>query len=56
MVFTSRKESSKQKTVRLFWTGKYVSSNWDEGLLEKYIRPWKKMVSTSQKISFHHQE
>ena len=23
------------------------STNWDEGLLEKYMRPWKKMVSTS---------
>ena len=28
----------------------------DEGLLEKYMTPWKKMVSTSQKISFQQQE
>ena len=25
----------------------------NEGLLENYMTPWRKMVSTSQKISFH---
>ena len=56
MVFTSMKESSEQKTILFFWTEKYVSANWNEGLLEKCVREWKKMVSTSQKISFHQQE
>ena len=56
MVFTSRKESSELNTILFFWTEKCVSTNWDDGLLEKYMRQWKKMVSASQKISFHQQE
>ena len=56
MVFTSMKESSEQKTILFFWTEKYVSANWNEGLLKKYMRQWNQMVSTSQKISFHQQE
>ena len=56
MVFTSMKESSEEKTILFFWTEKYVSANWNEGLLKKYMRQWNQMVSTSQKISFQQQE
>ena len=53
MVFTSRKENSEQKTVLFFWTENCVSAYWDEGILENFMRKWKKMVSTSPKVSFH---
>ena len=56
MVSTSSEERSEYNTILSFWNEKCVFTNWDDGLLEKNMRQWKKMVSASHKISFHHQE
>ena len=40
-------------TILFFWTENCLSTNSDEGILEKCMRQWKKMVSTSPKVSFH---
>ena len=47
MVSTSRKKVLGKKQYFFFWTEKCVSTSRDEELLEKYLRQWKKMVSTS---------
>ena len=49
-------ESLKKKQYFFFRTEKWVFANRDGGLLEKYLRQWKKMDSTNQKVSFHQQE
>ena len=47
MVSTSRKKIQNEKQYFFFWTQKRVSASQDEEMLEKYLRQWKKMVSTS---------
>ena len=37
MVFSSRKESTEQKTIPFIWTEKCVFANLDEGLLGQYM-------------------
>ena len=47
MISTSRKKVI-SKQYFFFWTEKYVFTSWDEELIEKYLRQWKKLVSTSK--------
>ena len=56
MVFTSGKKALNKKQYYSFGLKNAFYAYCNEGLLEKYMTPWKKMVSTSQKISFHQQE
>ena len=55
-VFTSRKKALNKKQYYSFGLKNSFYANYEEGLLEKYMRPWKKMVSTSQNITFNQQE
>ena len=52
MVSTCRKKSFKiKKQYFFFWTEKCFSTSRDEEHLEKYLRQWKKMVSTSKNMA-----
>ena len=52
---TSRKKVLSKNNF-FFSAEECVSTSQDEELLEKYLRKWKKMVSTSKKMSFHSPE
>ena len=47
MLSISRKKDLSKKQYFFLWTEKCVSTNWNEELLQKYLRQWKKMVPTS---------
>ena len=52
----ARKKALNKKQCNSFGLENAFYAYCDEGLLEKYITPRKKKVSTSQKISIHQQE
>ena len=51
MVSTSRNKDLNKKQYFLFWTAKFIYTNQDED--NANLRQWKKVVSASQKVSFH---